>query len=1093
MQAQSFTNLINDFQVKAQSNLFATSAPTRFGNDGLFATLFTNTLKSNDGSFNPISYNEKNYFDQNQNFLNEFKNDLASTGVPLDKLSLSSNSANDIQQMMVGQGYSTQDVNSFVNDLFQGGTKQNVKVSEFYQKANEKINTWDKDSGAYIETSMVPKLENALRDLGLNADQIKTAVEQSKSDTGKLDIKTLVNNLKNVTPVEQKSLSGDALKNVKDFLSQIGLSFEGDNIDLKSFVRVLNDKSLFAGNVKFSLEKMNTHLQNLVSSVLDETNKQNNTNLKKLFDSKLIVPGAYNIDTKDLAALEKTLRNMGLADADIQKILLKAKQGESKDTIATLIDSLKNSNINKFDNNNIIESAKKQDVVSLLKNWIVDTEAKIDNLNQISKLKSTLKQLGLSDVKIDEIINISKDKTGKISPKLLADALNDNKLLDTSKILSQSESLEKSKIIDVFNKIKNNETVDLKAFAGLLENLTNTKNLAELKQELTKAGLNTKQITSILEKAQVSVDSLSIQQILAGLKDLIAANTKSKQNNQNIDLKKVETLLTNIKDTNLAKVDGKLSEADLASLKDILAGFGLNKEDINTIIKSGKDIKDIDSFVKNLQNVLVKLPENSLKTADAGTLKNIEAFISRFDKGLDNQVSTKNALDKLLAGLNEKVKSNVTIKDTEQIIPAKKLSDLENILKELGLKSIEIKNIISDKNESGDINAKSLLNNLKQLADNSALKEIKPDTNIFDRLEKLMSLMKEGGENKTLAKNTAVNNFIQKLENSGLKPPVLPVSGIAQFEKTLSTLGLNDDQIKQVINQAKSKNGDIMLADLAKGIKDALNSLTQKEVVTDKASQNMQSFLGFLGIKNEEDASLIAKNTNRKLKNKNFISKKGDKGLNEKAAKTAVNEKNVVKNAKSNTQSLKANTSQTESNKEFLTFLKQDSTVQNKQSFETTAKAPAQRYVPTYMNDQISRQISMGLKNGNKQMTLQLKPPQLGSLQLDMEIQNDVLKISMATEKQATREMLLSHINELKDSLAQQGIKVDKVDIEINYNFNESLAQKDKAFDKNSFDKKNNNLDGRSDEIKKQENTEEDAESAPINTWGQGATLNLIA
>jgi flagellar hook-length control protein FliK len=99
------------------------------------------------------------------------------------------------------------------------------------------------------------------------------------------------------------------------------------------------------------------------------------------------------------------------------------------------------------------------------------------------------------------------------------------------------------------------------------------------------------------------------------------------------------------------------------------------------------------------------------------------------------------------------------------------------------------------------------------------------------------------------------------------------------------------------------------------------------------------------------------------------------------------------------------------------------------------------RPIPLYVVNQVARQISLSLQRGENRLRLQLKPPQLGVIQIDMDMKNSVLKIGMITEHNAVKEFLVSSIQELRDSLVQHGVKLERIDIHVNYDFGQSMAQ----------------------------------------------------
>jgi flagellar hook-length control protein FliK len=172
-------------------------------------------------------------------------------------------------------------------------------------------------------------------------------------------------------------------------------------------------------------------------------------------------------------------------------------------------------------------------------------------------------------------------------------------------------------------------------------------------------------------------------------------------------------------------------------------------------------------------------------------------------------------------------------------------------------------------------------------------------------------------------------------------------------------------------------------------------------------------------------------NYHNDLIKKTFISKK-EMGLDSQSSKINSQSEGDIQGQKST---------------EFISFINHKSSLSQSVSPQTEAHVPS-RSVPLYLSNQIGRQLSMSLKNGDNQLKLQLKPPELGSLRVEMEVSNNVLKIGMTADRQATKEILLSHVNELKQALGEHGIKVEKVDIQISYNFNES-APDDKGYSAN--------------------------------------------
>jgi len=100
----------------------------------------------------------------------------------------------------------------------------------------------------------------------------------------------------------------------------------------------------------------------------------------------------------------------------------------------------------------------------------------------------------------------------------------------------------------------------------------------------------------------------------------------------------------------------------------------------------------------------------------------------------------------------------------------------------------------------------------------------------------------------------------------------------------------------------------------------------------------------------------------------------------------------------------------------------------------------ARELLPAHLINQVGRQISRSILRGERVIKLQLHPPDLGSVKVEMDIRDNVLKLGMIIENSTVRELLLSNASELRHALVEQGVKLEKLDIQINYNFGQTLT-----------------------------------------------------
>ena len=109
---------------------------------------------------------------------------------------------------------------------------------------------------------------------------------------------------------------------------------------------------------------------------------------------------------------------------------------------------------------------------------------------------------------------------------------------------------------------------------------------------------------------------------------------------------------------------------------------------------------------------------------------------------------------------------------------------------------------------------------------------------------------------------------------------------------------------------------------------------------------------------------------------------------------------------------------------------------------------PVRNFLPPHLIDQVGKQISRSLLRGERVIRLQLKPPDLGVLKVEMDIKDHILKLGIITENNSVKELLLSNVHELREALVQQGVKLERLDINISYNFGHSLADSKEGLNK---------------------------------------------
>jgi len=248
-------------------------------------------------------------------WLKTLRNQLLSTGIPLKDLSLSSKARPALKDLLLAQGLSEGDVQSFVEKLFGTDSGREIKVTQLLAKLSElKELAGRKSRDPVLDVSALPYLETLLRSLGLDAVQARKAMNLARVDGGGLSVKGLVQALKRIIsnlPEETKAagVNQESGGDVKDLLVRIGIVDEAAEMNgplsLNSFVRMLEDK--VAGLVPHGVSEGETEsaVNRLLGHVLTESEKQGHLSMAKALCSAK--QHAFSVDGSGDDAVSKHL------------------------------------------------------------------------------------------------------------------------------------------------------------------------------------------------------------------------------------------------------------------------------------------------------------------------------------------------------------------------------------------------------------------------------------------------------------------------------------------------------------------------------------------------------------------------------------------------------------------------------------------------------------------------------------------------------------------------------------------------------------------------------------------------------------------
>ena len=85
---------------------------------------------------------------------------------------------------------------------------------------------------------------------------------------------------------------------------------------------------------------------------------------------------------------------------------------------------------------------------------------------------------------------------------------------------------------------------------------------------------------------------------------------------------------------------------------------------------------------------------------------------------------------------------------------------------------------------------------------------------------------------------------------------------------------------------------------------------------------------------------------------------------------------------------------------------------------------------------EVAGQIIDGASNllmkGSSRIVITLEPPNLGTLNMDIRVQHDMVRMSLVADNYEVKQVLNSNLDQLKTALQGQGLNIDRFDVLVN-------------------------------------------------------------
>lgn len=262
--------------------------------------------------------------------------------------------------------------------------------------------------------------------------------------------------------------------------------------------------------------------------------------------------------------------------------------------------------------------------------------------------------------------------------------------------------------------------------------------------------------------------------------------------------------------------------------------------------------------------------------------------------------------------------------------------------------------------------------------------------------------------------NSGETNILAALTDENLANTMEQLLQAVDGIKTESNLGLSNEQMQAIISQveAQTENGVNL-------------SLTAEQTATKQA----------VILKQSETINVVETTKSKEDTN--------GKTVNENNTQTDVAKTITTEEKHTQTQSNSENESHSEANtsEHFQTFV--DNMV--KASQNTQFGLPEDMIQATNLKEiatQIIDQIKVSITPNQTTMELQLNPENLGKVNLSLHSKDGVISAHFVVQNEISKEAIESQMQTLKDTLTQQGIKVEAIEVTVSANAFEQNTSK---------------------------------------------------
>jgi flagellar hook-length control protein FliK len=379
----------------------------------------------------------------------------------------------------------------------------------------------------------------------------------------------------------------------------------------------------------------------------------------------------------------------------------------------------------------------------------------------------------------------------------------------------------------------------------------------------------------------------------------------------------------------------------------------------------------------------------------------------------------RSAIEKFLTGLSNKSETGKN-----------SLLNFFNNAQNIGTDSVQISDLTSE--EKSDI--EKLLNGLSGKGHNA-------ETSLLNAFKNLKGNTSESGSassneseiNTDLFSGPTVGSLLSGIVNSAKNIPEMSVSSDSTFNDAVSSSRSLMTKIK--LGDTSESTDAINNKGINNSEKNKNSRLSKEKSQNDTLKSFQEHMSGLTGVQekttDQTDLEYISQNAGNIIETENI-------------------EKRPHKNLK--------NTDILETAAKIYDNTSSSGTLLAKLSDEQVSTRPI---LPAYVSNQAAKGILKAAAGNENEIVINIKPPELGRMQIKIENTDAGIKVQIVTEKNMASDILNSNKNDIAAYLADAGIKVEKLDIQLSFNFDQTMSSfKEQAHNESGRRRNRKNDDG---------------------------------